>query len=91
MALPLLWPQIISSVAEHHSSLVPWQLVAAKTGAVIKHVTLTEDTQELDMKVGACQTSSMPHAIYELAQLADCKQTMDRGASIPTCLRLRSV
>jgi len=42
--------EIISSVGEHHSSLVPWQLVAAKTGAVIKHVTLTQDTQELDMK-----------------------------------------
>ena len=44
--------QIISSVGEHHSSLVPWQLVAAKTGAVIKHVGLTPDTEELDMKVG---------------------------------------
>ncbi len=41
--------QIILSVAEHHSNLVPWQLVAAKTGAVIKHVGLTA-TQELDMQ-----------------------------------------
>jgi selenocysteine lyase/cysteine desulfurase len=42
--------QIILSVAEHHSNLVPWQLVAQKTGAVLKHVRLT-DTQELDMQV----------------------------------------
>jgi hypothetical protein len=47
--LPLL--QIILSVAEHHSNLVPWQLVAQKTGAVLKHVRLT-DSQELDMQVG---------------------------------------
>jgi hypothetical protein len=46
--LPCL--QIILSVAEHHSNLVPWQLVAQKTGAVLKHVRLT-DTQELDMQV----------------------------------------
>jgi hypothetical protein len=43
--------QIILSVAEHHSNLVPWQLVAQKTGAVLKHVRLT-DSQELDMQVG---------------------------------------
>lgn len=52
--------QIILSVAEHHSNLVPWQMVAQKTGAVLKHVRLTPDTQELDMQVcayglGACQ------------------------------------
>jgi cysteine desulfurase/selenocysteine lyase len=38
-------------VAEHHSNLVPWQLVAAKTGAVLKHVGLTPD-QEVDVQVG---------------------------------------
>ena len=43
--------EIILSVAEHHSNLVPWQLGAQKTGAVIRHVKLTEDTQELDMQV----------------------------------------
>ena len=43
--------QIILSVAEHHSNLVPWQMVAQRTGAVIRHVQLTKDTQELDMQV----------------------------------------
>ncbi len=51
--LPLPPPeQIILSVAEHHSNLVPWQMVAQRTGAVIRHVELTKDTQELDMQVG---------------------------------------
>ena len=36
------------SVAEHHSTIVPWQMVAKATGAVIKYVPLTE-SQEIDM------------------------------------------
>ena len=41
--------EIILSVMEHHSNLVPWQMVAQKTGAVIKFVELTE-TQEFDLE-----------------------------------------
>eukprot|EP00899_Mesostigma_viride_P024533 jgi/Mesvir1/5264/Mv15378-RA.1 len=40
--------EIISTVMEHHSNLVPWQLVAQKTGAKIVHVGLTKD-QTFDM------------------------------------------
>ncbi|MCW6038019.1 SufS family cysteine desulfurase [Spirulina subsalsa FACHB-351] len=40
--------EIILSVMEHHSNLVPWQIIAQKTGAVIKHIGLTP-TQELDL------------------------------------------
>lgn len=29
--------EVILSVAEHHSNLVPWQLAAQKTGAVLKY------------------------------------------------------
>lgn len=35
--------QILLTVAEHHSAIVPWQLVAQKTGAVLKFVELNED------------------------------------------------
>ena len=41
--------EIILSVMEHHSNLVPWQLVAQKTGAVLKFVELTE-SQEFDLE-----------------------------------------
>ena len=41
--------EVILSVMEHHSNLVPWQLVAQRTGAVLKHVRLTE-TQEFDLE-----------------------------------------
>ncbi|MDB9306941.1 MULTISPECIES: SufS family cysteine desulfurase [Cyanophyceae] len=35
--------EIIMSVMEHHSNIVPWQLVAQKTGAVLKFVELTPE------------------------------------------------
>ena len=39
--------EIILTVMEHHSNIVPWQIIAQQTGAVIKFVGLT-DEQELD-------------------------------------------
>ncbi|MGL6282197.1 MAG: SufS family cysteine desulfurase [Microcoleaceae cyanobacterium] len=39
--------EIILSVIEHHSNLVPWQIVAQKTGAILKFVELN-DRQEFD-------------------------------------------
>ena len=41
--------EILISVTEHHSNIGPWQLIAARTGAVLKHVPLTADTQEIDI------------------------------------------
>ena len=41
--------EIILSVMEHHSNIVPWQLIAQKTGAVIKYIQLTEE-ESLDLE-----------------------------------------
>jgi len=41
--------EIILSVMEHHSNLIPWQLLAQKTGAVLKFVELTE-SEEFDLE-----------------------------------------
>jgi cysteine desulfurase/selenocysteine lyase len=35
--------EIITSVMEHHSNLVPWRMIADKTGAIIKYVELDEN------------------------------------------------
>ncbi|KAL7099009.1 hypothetical protein ACP275_09G055000 [Erythranthe tilingii] len=35
--------EVVLTIAEHHSAIVPWQFVAQKTGAVLKFVSLTED------------------------------------------------
>ena len=40
--------EIILSVMEHHSNIVPWQIIAQKTGAVIKWIQLTKD-ESLDL------------------------------------------
>ncbi|HLO51143.1 MAG TPA: SufS family cysteine desulfurase [Kamptonema sp.] len=41
--------EIILSVMEHHSNIVPWQFVAQRTGAVLKFVELT-DSQEFNLE-----------------------------------------
>ncbi|WP_267383750.1 SufS family cysteine desulfurase [Cyanobacterium sp. uoEpiScrs1] len=41
--------EIIISVMEHHSNIVPWQMIAQKTGAIVKHVFLTEQ-EEFDLE-----------------------------------------
>lgn len=41
--------EIVVSEMEHHSNLVPWQLLAARSGARLRHVELTDDGRlELD-------------------------------------------
>ncbi len=40
--------EVLLTVMEHHSNLVPWQLLAARTGCALRHVGLTE-TGELDL------------------------------------------
>lgn len=32
--------QVVVTIAEHHSNIVPWQIVAQKTGAILKFVSL---------------------------------------------------
>ncbi|MGL6132632.1 MAG: aminotransferase class V-fold PLP-dependent enzyme, partial [Prochlorococcaceae cyanobacterium] len=40
--------EVLLSVMEHHSNLVPWQMLAARTGCVLRHVGLTP-SGELDL------------------------------------------
>jgi cysteine desulfurase/selenocysteine lyase len=35
--------QILVTTMEHHSNLVPWQQLAERTGAVLKHIPITDD------------------------------------------------
>ena len=35
--------EVLLTVMEHHSNLVPWQLLAERTGCLLRHVGLTED------------------------------------------------
>jgi len=46
--------EVLTTVMEHHSNLVPWQQIAAQTGAVLRHVPLLShsgaEDGRLDMK-----------------------------------------
>ena len=35
--------EIVLSIMEHHSNLVPWQQLAERTGAVLRHIPITDD------------------------------------------------
>ncbi|CAK9184854.1 unnamed protein product [Ilex paraguariensis] len=35
--------EVVLTIAEHHSAVVPWQIVAQKTGAILKFVTLADN------------------------------------------------
>lgn len=49
--------EIVISIAEHHSNLIPWQQVAKARGAVLKYMYLDEtgriDTEEIENKITA--------------------------------------
>ncbi len=40
--------EIVISIMEHHSNIVPWQEVAKKTGAILKFVYLKDDQLDMD-------------------------------------------
>lgn len=76
--------EIVLSYMEHHSNIVPWQNLAAQTGAKLKYIGLTENGQ-LDMAeaqkvitdktaiVSLCQASNVlgvVNPIQEIAALA---------------------
>ena len=62
--------QIILSVAEHHSNLVPWHMLAARTGAKLHFVPLTKDGTELDMTVCLSLLSSIKKRRLPMAALS---------------------
>ena len=42
--------EVVLTVMEHHSNLVPWKLLAQRTGCVIRYAKLKEDTETLDLE-----------------------------------------
>lgn len=72
--------EIVLSGMEHHSNIVPWQMVAEQTGAVIRVVPVT-DQGELDMQafkgllnertkfVGVCHVSNALGTVNPVAEI----------------------
>lgn len=53
--------EILISQMEHHSNIVPWQLLCAATGAVLKYIPLT--------KTGELELSRLPELLTERTQV----------------------
>lgn len=67
-ALPRLQPgdEILLSVADHHANIVPWQMVAEKTGAVVRAFPMEADgsflmTALTDMITSKTRIIAIPH------------------------------
>ena len=43
--------EIVLSALEHHSNLVPWQLLSSRTGCTIKYAPLNDKQEQLDTKL----------------------------------------
>lgn len=43
--------EIVLSIMEHHSNLVPWQMVAKKTGAILKYMYVNENYQISEQEI----------------------------------------
>ncbi len=85
--------RIVLSMLEHHSNIVPWQLVAAKTGAVIDVCPLTEDGR---IDLGALETLltsrtklvSLAHVSNVLGSVLDARRAADLAHSVGAKLLL---
>ena len=81
--------EVLISVADHHANIVPWQMVAEKTGAVVKAFPMEQDgsfkmSHLTDMVTERTKIISVPHVsnvlgtVFPVADIA--KIAKDAGA-----------
>lgn len=68
--------EIVLSVAEHHSNIIPWQMIARKTGAILKFVKLNGleeiDLEDLKQNVHSrTKLIALPHVSNVLGSVTD--------------------
>ncbi len=65
---------ILTSQLEHHSNLVPWQLLAAKTGALLRFIEVDGDgmhvLDDLDAKLQGARLVALSHVSNTLGTIA---------------------
>jgi cysteine desulfurase/selenocysteine lyase len=71
--------EILLSVMEHHSNLIPWQLVAQKTGAVLKFAQITPDgALDLDHVQSLLTSRTRLVAIVHVSNMLGCINPVDQ-------------
>ena len=85
--------RIVLSMLEHHSNIVPWQMIAERTGAVIDVCPLTEDGRiDLgaleDMLTPRTKIVSLAHVSNVLGSVLDARAAADLAHSVGAKLLL---
>ena len=76
--------EILISILEHHSNLVPWQYVAKKTGAILKYLYINEDGQIEDREIEEKITNkttivSITHISNAIGTIVDVKKIIKKA------------
>jgi cysteine desulfurase / selenocysteine lyase len=85
--------RIMLSALEHHSNIVPWQLIAERTGAAIDVAPLTEDGRiDLDamaaMLTGRHRIVALAHVSNVLGSVLDARRAADLAHAVGALLLL---
>lgn len=79
--------EIVLTILEHHSNLVPWQQVAKAKGAVLKYIYLNEDgnlsNEDIDRKITEkTKIVAVVHVSNVLGLINDVKRVADKAHSV---------
>lgn len=74
--------EIVISIMEHHSNLVPWQMIAKKTGAILKYMYINDDFEIPEEEIKAKITPrtkvvGITHVSNVLGTINDVKRIID--------------
>ncbi|MDY6029372.1 MAG: SufS family cysteine desulfurase [Acidaminococcaceae bacterium] len=71
--------EIVTTIVEHHSNMLPWRMVAEKTGAVVKYIECTEDGSISDEAVDAAIGSKTKLvAVAQISNVLGCLNPVDK-------------
>ena len=71
--------EILVTICEHHSNLLPWQMVAEKTGASLKFLDCTQDGTITDEAIeAAINDHTKLAAIQQVSNVLGCKQPVEK-------------
>uniref|UniRef100_A0A0A9FEE5 CPNIFS n=1 Tax=Arundo donax TaxID=35708 RepID=A0A0A9FEE5_ARUDO len=69
--------EIILTVAEHHSAIVPWQFVSQKTGTTLKYVGLTkEEVPDIEQLKGLLSNKTKIVVVHLVSNVLDACQSV---------------
>lgn len=80
--------EVVLTILEHHSNLVPWQMVAKKTGAVLKFVPLQGDARkdEVELDYDAMEKSITPRT--KVVSVTGLSNTLGTVVDLPRVVKM---